>query len=405
MTAVNNTATPSAPEPALSWDGLAEMHARITRPEPWTEAVIWAVHVLRATLGEPWAVKASRAAPRPPLWSALVAAKSNMVGAAEVLEWALRLYLLADVDGIADVRRDLSRNVTVGRSLHTQLQLEVAGHARRLGRTVRLEPAGSSSPGDVAFDTPGRSAIAVETRVLTEKKRTRDERAVISALTDRLSLAAMARGLWLAGDMRRMPTEDETTAIERWILATDMGAGRRLRSLDGIELYLVPRDVAEGHTLRSPAVTDRLLPRMVGVIGAKAQQMKGSGAGWMRLTALTGLWNTTQWGRGSLAEKLSSMAAALGNELGQDVIDGIVLSSAAGYGYGQPDESVTARQGIAARRAIAPLRARETLVMPFTAVGRKQTHAWLELVDAESDWLDWALRETGLGSVSSIFGQ
>jgi hypothetical protein len=124
----------------------------------------------------------------------LVSAMTHTAGAAELLEWALRLRLLAGIGGAGDVRRDLSRDVSVGRGLHTQLQLELAGHAHRLGWPVRLEPAGGSSPGDVALDLPDGSRIAVETKALTEKKRTQDERAEITALTDRLSFAAMARG-------------------------------------------------------------------------------------------------------------------------------------------------------------------------------------------------------------------
>jgi hypothetical protein len=373
------------------------------RPEDWTAAISWAVDVLRTTLGEDWAIKASTRDRRPPLWSALVSAMSHTLGAAEVLEWALRLRLLADLDGAGDVRRDLSRDVSVGRGLHTQLQLEVAGHAHRLGWPVRLEPSGSSSPGDVAFDAPTRTHIAVETKALTERERTRDDRAEITELTDRLNLAALDRALWLAGDVRRMPTEDETIAIERWIAATEPGQGRRLRALVGIELYLVPRDKAEGHALHSPAVTDQLLPRMVGVIGAKARQMRGSGASWLRLTALTGLWPTTQWGRAPLADKLASMADALAAELGDDVPDGIVLSSAAGLHNNESDETVSSTGGIAARRAIAPLRGRETLIMPFSGAGRADADVWLDLVDAERDWLDWALGEVGLGSVSATF--
>jgi hypothetical protein len=354
-------------------------------------------------LGEEWALKASGAKFRPALWSALVYAKSHTTGAAAVLEWALRLFLLADVDGIADVRRDLSRDVTVGRSLHTQLQLEVAGHARRLGWPVRLEPSGSASPGDVAFDVQGGS-IVVETKALSERERTRDERIDIGHLTDHLQFVALTRGLWLAGHLHRSPTDDEAVAVERWIKATEMGQGRRLHSLPGIELYLVPRDAFEGHVLRSPEIRDELLPRMVGAIGDKARQMKGSDAGWLRLTTFTGLWATTPWGLSPLAEKLPVMAEALAAELGGDVPAGIVLSSAAGLHNGEPDETVTdADYGIAARRAVAPVRGREAIIMPFSKEGHEQVDEWLQLVDAERDWLDWALAEVGLGTAAEIF--
>jgi hypothetical protein len=181
-------------------------------------------------------------------------------------------------------------------------------------------------------------------KALTERARTRDERAEITAVTDRLGFAATARGLWAAGNLRRVPSEDELVGIERWIASTDVGDMRRLRALEGIELYLVPRDAAPGHVLSSPPLTDHLLPRMVSAIESKARQMRGSGAGWLRFTALTGLWPTTQWGRAPLTEKLPSLAAALAAELGDDLPDGIVVTSAAGLHNGEPDETVVSRR-------------------------------------------------------------
>lgn len=397
---MDSAANPAIPPP--SWEAISGMHARASRPEAWTTAVSWAVGELRQTLGEDWASKVAQRDPEHPLWSALVHAMSHPAGAAELLEWTLRLKLLSGYDGMGDVRRDLRRNLTAARGLHTQLQLELAGHVRRQNWSLCLEPPGSSSPGDVAFDVPGLGRVAVETKALTERLRTRQERETISALTDHLNFSALPHGLWAAGEMHRMPTEDEVKLIEQWI-ATASPAGGRLHGMEGIELYLVPRDEAQGHGLRSSPVTDRLLPRMAGAMGTKSQQMKGSGAAWLRLTAFTGLWSTTEWGRGELADKLPSMAAVLAAELGEDVPDGVVLSSAAGGSNGQPDETVTTSDGIAVRRAIAPGRGRETLIIPFTDAGREHVEAWLLLTNAESDWLNWGLGQAGLGSVAEVF--
>lgn len=398
---MDSAARPTVPPP--SWDAVSDMHARIDRPEAWTTAISWAVDQLRRTLGEDWAAQVAQRDPKHPLWAALVHAMSHPAGAAELLEWALRLELLSDFDGMGDVRRDLRRDLTAARGLHTQLQLELAGHVLRHDWPLRLEPPGSASPGDVAFDVPENGRVAVETKALRERERTRQEREAISALTDHLHFAALPRGLWVAGQMHRMPTEDEVRQIEGWI-ATSAAAGGQLSGMEGIELYLVPRDAAEGHGLRSSPITDRLLPRMVGAMGIKSHQMRGSGAAWLRVTALTGLWATTEWGLAALVDKLPSMAAALAHELGANVPDGVVLSSAAGRSNGQADEIVTSHDGIAVRRAIAPGRGRETLILPFTDAGREHVALWLLLTNAESDWLDWALGEVGLGSVSDVFG-
>lgn len=221
--------SPGSP-PELSWDGLCQLHARTRRPEPWTEAIGWAVDVLRTTLGEDWAIKASTRDRRPPLWSALVSAMSHTIAAAEALERALRLRLLADLDGTGDVRRDLSRDVTVGRGLHTQVQLEVAGHANRLGWLVRLEPSGSSSPGDVEFDAPTGMRITVEIKSLAERDRTRDERQEITALTDRSTLPRCPGECgWQAtsvGCPRRTRRSQSSTGSRRQNQVSDGGYGR-----------------------------------------------------------------------------------------------------------------------------------------------------------------------------------
>jgi hypothetical protein len=143
---------------------------------------------------------------------------------------------------------------------------------------------------------------------------------------------------------------------------------------------------------------------MAGVMAAKAQQMRGSGAGWLRMTAFTGLWPSTQWGRAPPADKLPSMAPVLRAQLGGDMPDGIVLSSAAGLAGGATDETVAAPQGIAVRRLIAPARARETLIMPFSRRGHDAAASWLALADAEQDWLDWALVDAGLRPLAEMFG-
>ena len=121
------------------------------------------------------------------------------------------------------------------------------------------------------------------------------------------------------------------------------------------------------------------------------------------MTALTGLWPTTQWGKSPLVDKLPGMAVALAAELGEDLPDGVVLSSAAGAHNGQLDETVTSEDGIAVRRTVAPNRARETLILPFSDTGRQHVETWLLLASAESDWLDWALGEAGVGPVAEIF--
>jgi hypothetical protein len=54
-----------------------------------------------------------------------------------------------------------------------------------------------------------------------------------------------------------------------------------------------------------------LLWRMVEAIAEKANQMRRSGAGWLHLTTLTGLWAFTSWAQSPLEEQLAVMTTAL----------------------------------------------------------------------------------------------
>jgi hypothetical protein len=113
----------------------------------------------------------------------------------------------------------------------------------------------------------------------------------------------------------------------------------------------------------------------------------------------------TLWGRAPLEHKVESMSAWLSAALGDARPDGIVLSSAAAFFNGTVvPETVRGQHGAGVRRAIAPLRARETLIIPRTPAGEEAVDRWVALADAETDYLGWALRCARLPTVSQIFG-
>lgn len=142
---------------------------------------------------------------------------------------------------------------------------------------------------------------------------------------------------------------------------------------------------------------------MVGAIAEKAEKMCRSGAGWLYLTTLTGLWAFTPWAQSSLEEQLATMTAALKTALGENKPDGIVLCSAAAMNQsGIKNETVSAEDGIALRRVVNPVRVRATLIMSFSSTGRAALPSWQALADAETDWLDWALKRRDLPSIAGL---
>ncbi len=228
--------------------------------------------------------------------------------------------------------RDLRRDPRTARILHTRAQLLVAAVACQLGWGVALEPSGSDRPpADVHLVTPA-GEISVEVRVFTQSESGREQFAAAESGSEWLMMLGIQEHVWISGKLDRHLTPAERREIERFVkrnaAAAYSGEKPRLQ-LDGIALALVDRAATAG-TLSGPTVRESLFERMVSAIAARARRMQNSGAEWLHITVLTGLWAFTPWGTSPLAEKLATMMAALDEALGDDRPAGIVLYSGAG---------------------------------------------------------------------------
>ena len=244
--------------------------------------------------------------------------------------------------------------------------------------------------------------------MLTQSDDARAKRAAADRTSDWLFALGCEQSVWIGGNLDRHPTESERNEIERIVEdnASIVHAGMPVElSMPGIDLELSLRGAAN-QSLRGPAVKEDLFWRMVEAIAEKADKMRRSGAGWLHLTTLTGLWAFTSWAQSPLEEQLAVMTTALEEALGDNKPDGIVLCSAAGMNQsGIKSESVTTKNGIALRRAINPVRVRGTLIMSFNPNGQAALPSWHTLADTEADWLDWALNNRGLPSVADLLAQ
>jgi hypothetical protein len=326
---------------------------------------------------------------------------------AEALEWALRLEMCGAWNGSADFLRDLVNDPRPARILHSRSQLAQASFAERLGWPVTLEPGGDSgSPADLAFESPSGTHVA-EIRVLMQSDHGRGQREVAQDTTEWLFWLGLEQNVWIGGELGREPDEDERNEIEEFVRQEAAGEkkGDRPRfSRPGISLEISERG-STAPPLTSPPVREELFSRMVRAIADKAGKMEASGAQWLHVTALTGLWPFTSWGRSPLDSKLPVMSAALAEALMDRCPAGIVLTSAAGLApEGMTEEAVRGKAGIALRSAVQPLRARESLILPFGQESHGVEDDWLALASAESNWLSWALARRGLPSLAEVFG-
>lgn len=398
--------TPGGPPPTVGWREIRDLLDRDPRRNARYEAASWALDTLRGQLGEDWLGRAVRLGDGEfPL--ALHLLSSHAQALAEALEWALRLDMCHDRDGSADFLRDLLNDPRPSRILHSRALLAQAAFAEYLGWPVVLEPnaVGRGSPADLAFEAPS-GPLVTEIKVLMQSDIGRCQREIAEDTTNWLFWLGLEHDVWIGGELNREPDEEEKLEIERFVRGasakTALGDQARF-SRPGISLGVFERG-SDAPGLTSPPGREELLDRMVRSIAGKTEKMGISGADWLHVTVLTGLWPFTSWGRDQLDGKLGTMSSALAASLQDRCPGGIVLTSAAGLApEGTPEEVVHSAAGIALRIPAPPLRARESMILPFHESASRAGEDWLALARAESDWLSWALDRNGLPSLSSVF--
>ena len=398
-------------QPPASWQAYRDLLDLADRPRAWSHVGHWAIDVLSGELGEQWPQTAAAAEARDrqtlPLVGALTSLGWRTLALAEAIEWAARLRLLANAHGAADLRRDLARDVTAGRILHTGLQLETAGLAACMGWDIQLEPLlpGAARPADVIIAAPG-ARLVIETRVLTEAPADRTTRQWTDQAVDRLTMLAAVHRTWLEGDLGDALDEHTVRELERRIPTEALGARAGLRpelAVGSARVRLVRQEDAT-ERLVAPGPSGDLWPRMVGVMTDKASQMAESGAEWLRLIPYNHLFLLTHWAQRPLEEKLSTLSDEIRSSLAGLMRGGVVVSSGLGhYGGHVTEDTIRNEHGVTLRRGIQPLRARETLIIPFGDPADETIDAWQQLFDAEARWLPWVLDEFGLPDLAEIF--
>lgn len=396
--------------PLGTWQSYRDWLDRANRSQAWSTVANWAIDVLEEELGTSWPRTAAEVEMNEqrglPLVSGLKALGWHAVGLVETLEWAIRLRLVRDLDGAADLRNDLIGNVMTGRILHTDLQLQIAGLALRRGWKVQLEPMklGCERPADLLLTTPN-AGLLVEARVVSEAVADRDHREWTDQAIARVMNIAAANRTWLEGDLGDALDERTVAELERRIPieapSALLGHEPELR-IGATRLRLVRQDDAKGQ-LTVPGASSDLWPRMTSAIAKKAEQMAASGADWLRLIPYNNFFLLTRWAQLPLAEKLEMLEAQLRSSLAGRLPAGVAISSGAGLQPG-PISPETIRHGtaVAMRRQITPLRARETHIIPIADTSPEAADAWRELADAEANWLPWALARFELPDLSEI---
>jgi hypothetical protein len=333
-------------------------------------------------------------------------AAGHAVAYAEILELALRLRLLSNVNGHAKLWRTLRKDPRPERLLHCGLQLEVAGLALRSGTVPELEPPPlQDRPADVALTIEDRRVL-IETRELLPSAEWHRQNDWTDRTFEQIRQIEFSHAVRCEGEISAVLDEKETARLLSSIETQARLLAARIQPppirIAGVAVNVVPQSQQPADGLKGPQMGGNSWARLEAGIRDKVQVAIESGAAWLRLDDRDGLWQFTGWSTKSLAAKLLMLDGPVRPLLGK--LDGIVLSCGALLAQGAfEDEDVQLTPDLVALRRCLPLmRVRETLILVNNADAITATAAWKAYYASEPSWLDWALDQVGLPSTAAI---
>ncbi len=394
------------PVPWASWDLLAEATAR----EPGTpraRAAEKAIAILRSVLGEDWLNVDAAQIPQE-----IALSFSHTLAFVQLLALALRLQEFSEISGAAVLRRNLRTDRRPELWRHVELQLELAALAAAAGADIEFERGSKDGwPADVVATLEGTSVLFEAFSVFTSEAwrdadRGSDEivnRVLASQIRHNLSIVADFHGGVLAPDeledwLQRLEAAAEEVAKDgepRTVIAGVVSAG------------IGPADKGPPSRFSGPPIVFSGWERMLGKLEQKSRQTSASPDGvWLRVDVLDGLWQFTEWARYDLAQKLLVMEEQLRQAFAAAAnVAGFIVSTGAAMAQGRfRDEAFQSERGsVALRRNLAPLRVRETLIVPMSDQGLSCVDFLATAYAAEPSSLDRSLQPAGLGTVDEIF--
>jgi hypothetical protein len=395
---------PEAPLP--TWTLVRELLGQSLRSPAWRRTANWTIDVLEADLGPTWPVDAVERFGELPI--PLLLAGGHTLAFVQTVELALRVQLLEGTNGFARTRRERRGNPALGRVLHFSLQATIVVLAQRLGWDVHLEP--GRPPADLWFQADGQR-ITVETRVLGPSDMGRDHHDEVDRVMNRVRDAARKQGVWAHGDISLVPSETALNDVVNWISASAgfvLGGGvvQPYRQ-PGFDLELVRLGEGQGLRLTGPAGHENLLPRFVRALHDKLERMRNSGAGWLCVENLAGLFGLTEWAQLDMPRKVAMLENAVRAGLPDATIGGIVACSGVAHFNGTVNEesTVSPTGALGLRYPVFPWRAREAIIIPLRDEAKSAGGLWRTLFDTERDWFAWALAGADLPPFEEIMAE
>ena len=395
-----------SPVPWENWDLLTAAAAR--EPDtPRALAAEKAIGVLRSVLGEDWLNAEPAQIPHE-----IALSFSHTLAFVELLELALRLDEFRDVPGCAVLRRNLKRDRRPDVWRHVELQLELAALAAAVGADVEFERGPEEGwPADV-IATLNSASVPFEAFSVFKSQEWREAEQESDAIGNRLLAAQIQHNVSIGADFHgRILAPDE---LEDWLqrletAAKDVARDGELRTVAvGVaSAEIAPANREFPSRFSGPPIVFNGWQRMLGKLEQKSRQTAANPEGvWLRVDVLDGLWQFTEWARYDLSQKLLVMEGYLSQAFAEVVsVVGFIVSTGAAMAQGTfANEALESDRGsVALRRNLAPLRVRETLIVPISNRGLDHVELLATAYAAEPNSLDRSLELFGLGTVGEIF--
>jgi hypothetical protein len=405
----------NAEDGVVSWAALTEFSYGGGLTAAGRQAVRMLLADLQQMLGPTWPRRQQLAFAGLPLELGMFS--FHAAALPQFLNLTLRLRAAVREPTFGPLRSALSRGLNSTDWRHLLLQLEVARLGAAVGRHSRFEPTipGTGRSADVILDDPtSQDFLTIETTSLFRSVRDRQHSAYEERLNWSLVEIEQQHGVFLQTHLTAHLDADGTAS---WLREVSGAAAQTRRtgvansvSSPAGTVIIQAQPAPEGTTTFFGVLAQEdSWRRLARAIHGKVRQISGSISAWIRVDALDGFFQFTDWSRYSWPERVDALADAL-RETFADVshVAGVVVSSGLAISPGalnSTDEDVTAvtAAGTGVRRCVAPHLVRETFVIPLRAAVDRQVEVWSAGYASEPGWLDNDLQVAGLPPLSTMW--
>ena len=316
----------------------------------------------------------------------------------QFLAFVMRLESAVKEPTFAAVLRVLKRGVTSSDWRHVLLQLEVHRALRSRETTITFEPeiSGSRHKADLMITPTEGSSFLVETTSLARADVDQEWEEYEHNVWQAVTTLELRHNVRITVELIDHRNEAETGA---WLAAIEAAAFSSEHAIQRVESPMGRAEISRAgsptpkRTFVGAVATRDGWRRLRRALQAKARQNEGLLPVWLRVDALDGFFQFTEFATLEWTDRVDRVAASLREDLADaSHLAGVVLSSGPAVALGATDstaENQTTRSatGCGLRRLIYAHTVRETVIVPLHKDAPDQRERWTAAYVAEPGWL------------------